>query len=167
MIDADRQAFAVELLGLAEMYRRELSRLLVKLYWEGLREYSYDDVLAAIREWIWRQRFFPVVAELRECVEERIEHRRKIEETAARSRRALPMSVEEQARADAAAKVALDEIRPLLGSLTATIRIPLKVARDTPLTIRPSAAEQAAHDERKQRALEQLRTLQAELEDSR
>lgn len=107
----DRKVFVGELAKLAEMYHQPLSDLLVTLYWDSLRDYRLDDVVAAMREAMRRDKRFPVAAALIERIERRVGQRRSEAEAEARRRRALRMSDEEWGRLQETASTALAEIR--------------------------------------------------------
>lgn len=50
MIDTpeERKRFAALLTGISDYYRREISKVAIKIYWEGLRQFDYDAIERAM-----------------------------------------------------------------------------------------------------------------------
>lgn len=44
MTEEDKPRFASLMTGLSDYYRRELSKVTIRIYWEGLREYDYEAI---------------------------------------------------------------------------------------------------------------------------
>ena len=70
MTDApdERKRFAALLTGISDYYRREISTMAIKIYWEGLRQYDYEAIEKAM--WLHTQspdeagRWMPQISDL-------------------------------------------------------------------------------------------------------
>lgn len=64
MIDSEKKQFLESINGVALVYRINLSKSQVRIYWDILKEYQLDDVLEAFSKHVKTSRFFPVPADL-------------------------------------------------------------------------------------------------------
>ncbi len=69
MIDADREAFAVQLAMLSEVFDKELSTAASEAYFGVLKGYEIDAVRLAVQQAIRRCQFFPRPAQLIDFLE--------------------------------------------------------------------------------------------------
>lgn len=67
MTDDDAKTFSLQMIALSEIYKREVSQVLMTIYFEALREYPIDDVVRAVARHIKspdQGQFFPKPADL-------------------------------------------------------------------------------------------------------
>lgn len=77
MIDSieEKRRFATLMTGIADYYRKELSKVVMALYWEGLRQYDYEAVEKAM--WAHTQtpdeagRWMPMISDLTKMMQGR------------------------------------------------------------------------------------------------
>ena len=64
----DKGKFANTMVAMGELYDKELSPVLVNMYWTSLREFSDDDVSHAFHVAMMTLKWFPKPSELREII---------------------------------------------------------------------------------------------------
>lgn len=67
MVDDDAEVFSLQMLALAEIYKREVSVTLMRIYFDALQEYAIGDVVQAIARHIRHPdqgQYFPKPADL-------------------------------------------------------------------------------------------------------
>ena len=69
MNDLDRPAFAEAMLALAETFNEPLTDVKTEAYFDALREFTTPQVLGAMKLALYRSKFMPRPADLRECIE--------------------------------------------------------------------------------------------------
>ena len=68
MNEQDKQTFANQLMVLSEVFGKEVSKPLARIYFESLAEYSIDQVTQAINKHIKTGKFFPKPVELTDII---------------------------------------------------------------------------------------------------
>ena len=90
MKDEDRQAFAVQLAGLAETYRQPVSEIAAEIYFRALVGFELDEIAGAVAMHVGMSKWFPRPSEVIECIGELRRTRRVALEQARRAELALP-----------------------------------------------------------------------------
>ena len=65
------EEFSLRLAALAETYNKTLSKVTVRVYYEALKQYSYDDVNRALNILARQSKFMPTIAEIINVIEGR------------------------------------------------------------------------------------------------
>jgi len=70
MVDSDKHKFAAAMTGLSEYYQKPMSKFVMRIYWEGLREFDFEAVERAIMAHINSSdesgKWMPKVADLKQ-----------------------------------------------------------------------------------------------------
>ena len=64
----DKGKFTETMVAMGELYDKELSPVLVNLYWTALKEFADDDVIRAFEVAMMNLKWFPKPSELREII---------------------------------------------------------------------------------------------------
>ncbi|MFW8589843.1 hypothetical protein ACOI22_03475 [Glaciecola sp. 2405UD65-10] len=76
----NRQTFNVQITGLCDYYRRELSDLAINVYWNGLKGMTDKDFINAVAQEVATNEFFPKVPDILKHVttQPRLENKSKL-----------------------------------------------------------------------------------------